>query len=197
MRGWFESVAFVVGVVLVSAVVTLGIAFLLLVTLGAAPAHAQVMGGYMWGGKSVSSPGGAFRRGWNVTSSEIADGTLVMSDTMAVTSQGQVAYGKGFRTWSGVPADIHRVLGILIGPVSGYQQGTIITEGTHFNVLLDGTAFSAGVALRPSFTTAGALTAWVAGDSARMNRFPVGRFQRYATTTSLRGYVEIDVSGKR
>ena len=162
----------------------------------AEPAHAQI-GGEMYSARDVARPHGRFIVAWNATGSTINDGTLVMADTTGATSQPQVAIGKGFKTWDGVPANARRILGVLVGNTPGYAQGRILVDGFHPWVKMDATAITGWTVLRPSFTTIGAMAAWVAADSAATNRFPTGSFQRYANTDSLRGYVMVKMDGRR
>lgn len=180
-------------------VVVVMVAWLVLCFTGLAfsLAHAQV-GGSVYSERSSPRPHGDYIVGWNTTGSEIGDGVLVMADTTGTTSQPQVAIGKGFRMWDGVYTKVHRILGVTIGPTQGYSQGRILVRGFHPWVKLAATGYTGFTELRPSLSVIGALAEWTAADTARTYARPnIGVFQRYANSDSLRGYVWIDMSGKR
>lgn len=157
-------------------------------------AHAQ-SGGFVWSERSSSQPHGEFIDLWNATGSEILAGKVVMSDTTSATVQPQIPLGKGFRTWDANVANVKRVIGVLMENCPGYSKRRILVYGWTNYVLLDATAITAMTYLRPSITTAGALGAWAAADSANTAKPAVGQFQRYESTVSLYGYAKVDFRG--
>ena len=170
-------------------------------------AHAQI-GGEVFSERSSVRPHGRYITGWNTTGTMIPDGTLVMADTAGVTSQPQVAIGKGFKTWSHSTTFgyAQTILGVLMGNCEGYSMGRIMVQGLHPWVKVDATAIPAKSLLRPSLisTTNGAMAAFPAADTttittagSNMRRPIIGIFQRYANTDSLRGYVYINMGGMR
>lgn len=159
------------------------------------PAHAQY-GGFIQSGRSESTPDARFKRMWNATGSEILDGTVVMVDTVAAGTVTQIPLGKGFKTWDGTTGNFYRIVGLTVGNIPSYQQGRILVEGTHNNCLMAATGYTGWTRLRPSLTVAGALASVAAADSTNQYAKTVGLFQRYANTTSLRGYVYVNFSGQ-
>lgn len=153
-------------------------------------AHAQG-GGYVSNGRQETTPAGRYVSMWNATGTEIADGTVVMVDTVAAVTGPQIPLGKGFKTWTGAStANVYLIAGVLIGNCPSYSQGRVMVEGFHNNVLMDASAITAFARLRPSLTTAGALALYTAtADSVNSIKPIVGVFQRYKDGTSLRGYV--------
>lgn len=153
-------------------------------------ANAQA-GGYIANGRTETSPFGRYVTMWNATGTEILDGTLVMVDTVAAASGPQIPLGKGFKTWTpGTTPAPYLIAGILVGNCPGYDQGRVLVEGFHNNALMDASAITGLSRLRPSLTTVGALALYTAAsDSVNSSKPIVGVFQRYANTTSLRGYV--------
>lgn len=168
--------------------------------LNASMSHAQ-KGGWVESGRSESTPDARYKRMWNATGSTIADGTLVMVDTVAAGTTAQIALGKGFRTWDALAvgaatSNVYRIVGLTVGDIPSYSPGKILVEGTHNNALMDATAITGMTRLRPSLTTAGALASWAITDSTNLQKKAVGIFQRYATTSTLRGYVYVNFSGQ-
>lgn len=162
--------------------------------MGVGKAHAQG-GGFVRGGAQETIPDGRFVEMWNATGTEIADGTVVMVDTVAAITGPQFPIGKGFKTWTATVgtrwdnSKVGLIVGILIGNCPSYSKGRILVEGFHNNALMDATAITGFTYLRPSLTTAGALTSYQASDSTNSVKPVVGVFQRYKDGTSLRGYV--------
>lgn len=152
-------------------------------------AHAQG-GGYIRSGVQETTPDGRYIDMWNATGTEILDGTVVMVDTVAAITGPQIPLGKGFKTWTGAStANVYLVAGILIGNCPSYSKGRILVEGFHNNCLMDATGITGFTRLRPSLSTAGALTSWQASDSLNAIKPIVGVFARYKDGTSLRAYL--------
>lgn len=186
-----------------AAVIVLTAAFWILITMAAITAiagnaHAQT-GGFVFSPRESSEPHGEYFIGWNTTGSTIYDGTLVMADTSGATSTPQVAIGKGFKTWDGVPANARRILGVLMGNCPGRSQGRIMCRGFHNNVKMAATAYTGFTVLKPSVTVVGAMVAVAASESTTVAYYkkPIGIFQRYTSPDSLRGYVWVDCGGIR
>jgi len=174
--------------------VVTAILWILMACLLTLTSHAQG-GGFIWSERSSSQPAGQYAVMWNASGTTIADGTVVMSDTTSATVQPQIPLGKGFVVYvagTNPVLSVHRIIGITLGDVPGYSQGRILTYGWHNHALLDATAITGMTFLRPSLSTSGALGAWAATDSVNNVKPIVGQFQRYATTTSLYGYVKVD-----
>lgn len=162
-------------------------------------AHAQI-GGQIFSERSSSRPHGLYIVAWNTTGSEIPDGYLVMSDTTGVSSQPQVALGKGFKLWDNTITTSRpsaRILGVTIGATPGYAQGRVLVLGFHPWVKMDAASITPLSNLRPSLlpTVPGGLAAWAPADSVSMNKVIIGQFQRYANIDSLRGYCWINTLG--
>lgn len=172
-------------------VVPYALLWIVALTLLASRAHAQ-SGGFVWSERSSSQPHGMYMDLWNATGSEILAGKVVMSDTTGATVQPQIPLGKGFKTWDCNVSNVKRIVGVLMENAPGYSKRRVLVYGWTNYVQLDATAISAYAYLRPSLTTAGALGAYAAGDSANMAKPVVGQFQRYESTTSLYGYVKVD-----
>lgn len=153
--------------------------------------HAQT-GGFIWSERGSSQPHGEYVYMWNATGTQINAGTVVMSDSTSSTVSPQVPLGKGFRTWNHTPSEVRRLIGVLVNDVPGYMPGKVLVYGWTNYVLTDLTAMTGGTYLRASFTTDGALTAYVNADSANSWKPVVGQFARYASGTTLYGYAKID-----
>lgn len=172
-------------------VVVLAVLLWVLIALVFSPpkAHAQG-GGYMNNGRQETTVSGRYVSMWNATGTEIADGTVVMVDTVAATSGPQIPMGKGFKTWTaGTTPDAGRVVGIVVGNCPSNSQGRVMVEGFHNNCLMDATAITGFAKLRPSLSTAGALGLWATTDSLNSQKPIVGYFQRYKDGVTLRGFV--------
>jgi hypothetical protein len=176
--------------------VTLVLWAALLFSLGIVTRAYPQSGGFITNGRTETNPNGRYVTMYNATGVEILDGTLVMVDTVAATTGPQIPLGKGFKTWTGASTDrVDLVIGILIGDCPGYDQGRVLVEGFHNNALMDATGLTGLTRLRPSLTTAGALTSWALADSVNSYKPRVGIFQRYKDGTTLRGYVRVNFPG--
>jgi hypothetical protein len=157
-------------------------------------AHAQ-SGGFVWSEHSSSQPHAQYADLWNATGSEILAGVVVMYDTTSATVQPQIPLGKGFKTWDANPANVKRVIGVLMENCPGYSKRRILTNGWTNYVKMDASAIAGMTYLRPSLSTAGALGAWASADSTNAAKPIVGQFQRYESTVSLYGYARVNFFG--
>lgn len=156
-------------------------------------AWSQPSGGYFSSGGQESSTWGRYKRMWNASGAEIAEGTVVMIDTVTAGVGPQIPPGKGFTTWDGSMSHVYRVVGITVGNIANYDQGYILVEGYHNAALVEATGYSGFDKLYPSLTTAGKLAKFTsATDSLDNHRPVVGMFHRYNSTSSLTSKVYVN-----
>lgn len=147
--------------------------------------------------RQESTPSAVYLDMYNASSGDLAQGTIVMIDTVAAVVGHQTSFGKGFVVWDGNPANMWRVCGVLIDDAGSYEYGRVLARGTYNYALIDSGGHSALTRLRPSFVTAGAFGRYMPGDSATVNKavIPVGALQRYLNTTSVRAFIWVDFLG--
>lgn len=154
-------------------------------------------GGFISSGRQDTTPDARFKYLWNATGAEIADGTLVMIDTVAAGVGPQIPLGKGFRTWDADVSHFYRIVGITVNNTPGFSKGKVLVEGLHNNALMDSTGCTGLSLIRVSKKTAGCLHVYIANpDSLNTVKKAVGVFQRYVSGTSLRAQVYVNFSAQ-
>jgi hypothetical protein len=171
-------------------------AFWIGVALLLTPRARAQSGGWISSGRQETTVDARYKRMYNATGIEIADGTVVMIDTVAATVGPQIPLGKGFRTWSGATSSFFKIVGLTVGAVPSYSPGRILVEGLHNNALMDASGITGFTRVRPSLTTAGALGSYALTDSTNQYAKAVGVFQRYINGTTLRAQVYVNFSGQ-